>query len=218
LGIGYVEQKLDSNKNNDYILVFEADESEINNNVIFRYTESAYYTSNKLNASYKKVALKLQSLDEKTVMGKIKINEKMWLGASTIKDRTLSINGVTLDNSFTYEINSCFGGTCNKVNQTVKANIYSDTPTTLLRLLTSYEVDKSVTNNEIKNVQDLITRFGKIKYTIGNKQTGYAVVNRLPENYEGNYIIMEVPAAISQASNLELWLTIRNKQYVYVLK
>jgi hypothetical protein len=218
LGVGYNTQKIDHSPNN-YIFVFEIDESSYNyNNAIFRYIESTRISSNKVETRYKKVKLTPESLDTNNVVATIKKGEKMWLGQSSLKASTLIINDIEINKSFNYQVTSCINSVCSDIQKTISADIYTTKDLSILHIKDTYTSDKSAAYLEINNFRLLINKFGKLVYTINNKNYELAINDYTPNDYQGEDAYIEVPGYITNATSIKLMLMLRNKDYIYILK
>ena len=70
-----------------------------------------------------------------------------------------------------------------------------------------------------KDFVDFSMEYGKIVY-IDNKGKSHnlSIVDAVNRNYDGNYMYIEVPSELQEASKIRLIYTIRNKEYTYELK
>ena len=70
-----------------------------------------------------------------------------------------------------------------------------------------------------KDFVDFSKEYGKIVY-IDNKGKSreLSIVSAVRRDYDGNYMYLEVPQSLSEASEIRLVYTVRNKEYTYRLK
>ena len=70
-----------------------------------------------------------------------------------------------------------------------------------------------------KEFVDFSKEYGKIEY-IDNKGKlqELSIVNAVNRNYDGNYMYLEVPSNLQEASMIRLIYTVRNNGYTYRLK
>ena len=70
-----------------------------------------------------------------------------------------------------------------------------------------------------KEFVDFSMEYGKIDY-INNKGESkeISVVDAVNRNYDGNYMYLQVPQDLQEASMIRLVYTVRNKEYTYRLK
>lgn len=70
-----------------------------------------------------------------------------------------------------------------------------------------------------KDFVDFSMEYGKIDYIDSKgKRKEISVVDALGRNYTGNYMYLEVPQSLQEASVIRLVYTVRNKKYVYRIK
>ncbi len=70
-----------------------------------------------------------------------------------------------------------------------------------------------------KDFVDFSKEYGKIVYIDSKgKRRVTSVVNALNKNYNGNYMYLDVPQSLQEASEIRLVYTVRNKKHVYRLK
>ena len=67
---------------------------------------------------------------------------------------------------------------------------------------------------------DFLTMYGKINYINNNGEAkGIKIENALPTlQYYGKYVYLKVPDEVSEATSIELIVTVRNNKYKYKLK
>ena len=70
-----------------------------------------------------------------------------------------------------------------------------------------------------KDFVDFSMEYGKIVY-IDNKGKSHnvSIVDAINRSYDGNYMYLEVPQELQEASEIRLVYTVRNKEYIYRLK
>lgn len=216
LGTGYNNDIIKPNKTYNYILLFQVNDNAVNN-LTLRYTTRTYFSANELMSKYKKIKLISMPLDKVSTVGTTKLGEKMWLGESIIKDSSLSINNVEINDIFNYQTTICAGSSCDTYNKLIMASDTLFKTKTLLKIGITYKLDKSISYMGLNNFGELVKDFGEIKYIVDNKTYYTKFIDVTPSDYDGNDIYLETTSAIKQSSNLSLILTIRDKRYVYLL-
>jgi len=216
-GKGYRNQIIDSNNESSFIFVFEIDEKYKESKKIFRYTETLYVKSNKLKVKYKRILLEPTIIDEVITMGEANLEEKIWLGESAIKDSYLTINNLDIKDKFEYEANSCVLNECNVITRILLVDIYAINKT-LLKIDANYNPSDYVISIGYNKINDLISKFGKIKYLIDDQIYYSLLINETPNDQVEDYAFFEVSNKIKDADVIELVLTIRNMEYKFVLK
>ena len=75
----------------------------------------------------------------------------------------------------------------------------------------------SSSNTTYETLQDFI-RYGKIRYVVNGKAYEEKLKSNVTKKYRGNYLYFDVNEKIVNASSIELILTVRNNQYIYIIK
>ncbi|MDD3048790.1 MAG: DUF4352 domain-containing protein [Bacilli bacterium] len=218
IGKGYNEELVKPLSTNSYILIFLIDESEIDNDPTLRYTQSAYFKSNKLEAKYKKIDLNPESLDQKTTVGTAVLGEKLWLGESLIKDSSLLIKGIEIIDKVEYTATSCILDDCSTYNKSIIADDYDMKTKTLLKIDATIKLDKNISYTGIDNLGELINAFGKVKYTINHKAYYATLTNKTPDDYTDVFTFVQLTSKIKDGKEVKLIITVRNKEYIFSIK
>ena len=70
-----------------------------------------------------------------------------------------------------------------------------------------------------KDFVDFSKEYGKIDYIDNNgKRRETSIVDALNRSFNGNYMYLEVPQSLQEASEIRLKYTVRNKEYIYKVK
>lgn len=215
LGIGYNKQMIKTGTSNNYIFVFEVDESKLDTkNLMFRYTDNSYISGGGTSAKYNRFKLSPISLDKGESIGTAKLGDKLWFGQSILKDTSLSIDSIEIANKFTYKYNFCIDGSCSDIDKLVMADLDG----ILIHFTDTYALDQSLSYMGINKAGELVKHFGKIKYTIDNRDYTEVIMDYTPSNYAGTDAYIKVPSSVSLAQKIELILNVRSKIYKYTLK
>lgn len=73
-------------------------------------------------------------------------------------------------------------------------------------------------NTTTKTLLNNFVKYGKMRYVINQKTYSEALISHVTQNYKGNYLYLDVSSKIEDATSIEIVFTIRNNQYVYVVK
>ena len=169
-----------------------------------------YYQELDNNQPYlRKIKLKVEDLSKIDKQDPKKIGEE-----ETIKigeeENTFSIEDVTLTSQTTYNYRVCSRNhNCYSSENILKAR----SGKLLLQLFFSSDTFQG------KDFVDFSKEYGKIVY-IDNKGKSreISIVSAVRRDYDGNYMYLEVPQSLSEASEIRLVYTVRNKEYTYRLK
>jgi hypothetical protein len=213
LGIGYNNQVIEPNKANNYIIVFEIPIKALNNEMLIRYADSIFDKKQKI------VRVSSENISPINREKSVSIGDTLSLSTSIMKNSDITIKSIDFSDRFEYLYNDC-QTTCVEKKGTILPNFLTNYDKTILKLDVVYNLDKNLNLSEINNSYKFIDTFGIIKYIYNNKYKIHTLdlINLTPKNNKDNNIYIEVLEELKNASKIELILTIRNKQYTYVLK
>ncbi len=218
LGEGYSKQPIKSEQQKKFLFVFEINEEEINDNLIFRYTESIYFTVDSLHARYRKVRLSVEPLDDFQTVGTYKIGEEVSFNQSVLEGTRFSIENIEINDKFYYEATDCIQGECDVSVRIILTDYFSNNLRTLLKVSPVFQVSEEAKGIGIDSAGKLIATFGKLRYRIGDNSYESEIANKTPSNRIGEDVFLEVAERIKRADQIELILNVRNREYIYVLK
>ena len=218
LGVGYTNQIIKGKEQRNFILVFEVNDKELNDEIIFRFTESVYFSRQSLQAKYRRVRLMFKTLDNKQTVGKYQLEDKINFAQSLLKNSLLTIEAMEINNKFLYDALICIQDECSNITKLLLIDSLVGSPKILLKLLSFYKMDQAVNYLGINNVPKLITTFGKLRFKIGDNYYESLIKDMTPFDCVGNNFYFEVPEKIKNADSIDLIMTIRNKEYILTLK
>jgi hypothetical protein len=205
IGNGYYDQYIETNKNKDYIFVYKVKNEYFNSNMILRYADKLSFNKSGLNTRYKRFSITPTSLDTATEFHKADLGKEIYYGLSFLKETKIKINSIESNDKYEYRNNNVI--------------TYINDPTgnnTIMKINYDLTLDSSITY--AKTFKDLFNRFGSINYTLDGKSYSLNYSDVTPKGYTGNDMYLSVDKKITNASNIELIMTIRNKKYTHILK
>ncbi len=211
LGRGYNNQTISAGENRDFIVIFEIEETEKRDDIIFSWTESLYFSLTSLQAEYKKVRLKPFSLDEKERVAAKKIPEIISIN-SFIETVTFNINNYEIGDKINYMSLMCVQSICEEVQRIIIIAPETSQNKTLLKI--NYQIH----NSNIKDFPLFVNTFAKIRYNIEGKNYQTTIKNITPSDIIGNELFIEVSRDLIRAEKIEFLFNLRNKEYIYRLK
>lgn len=217
LGAGYTNQTIAAGEQGTFILVFEVDKTADFDNLIFRYRESLKITSTRLEAKYKRVKLDGAMIDTISKVREVNLGAELSLDTSALGNSKINISDAQIGDSFIYDASYCYNGTCSISKSNLTLN-YVTTQKTLLKISPTYLKDANITLANAGSMSTVITSYGFVRYTIGDKTYSSEMVNKTPSNYRGADLYYQVPIGVKNANSVELVLRIRDKEFVYKLK
>lgn len=201
-----------------YVMAYEIDKRYVN-----RSFKIVLYlgTSTKSNSFLAKTAtIKLKPTKYTSVerVRTAKLNEKISLSGTALKDSSINIKTMLITNRYEYQY-EC-GYKTNRYNCTDVVVADSSYQNKLSLIVMDYDLTLDNTAPSYQNINDLnafASNFMKIEYTYaGNKKTmnvRYANPAR-----EINKLILETDGEINEADKINLLITIRNREYAVRLK
>jgi len=210
------DTELVANSSNSYVLAYEIDEKEIDNEYQMMILEAISYQIGEIAPQYKKIKLKpYHAIDIETVetisLGKIATFEESNIGYSS-----LQIKNYLIKDNYSYKYQYCFmPGSCRELTENVSINSNNNK---LLILEGINELDQSTLYYKSARTKRLFPdHFISLEYEDMNGHHITSIENRTPETFKNGFIL-GVPNNIENANYVNLLITIRNKRYVIKLK
>ena len=201
LGNVFKKQTLKGNDTSNYFLIFEIKKPNENSNFILRYQDLVSHS--------KLIRIKLSIKDISGIVSKDtkKYPEEISIQVNKTKKLNYKINNYEIGTSFLYTHEVCNYNECyikeDIANSSVGRRI-------LYMKVSSDDTAHTVLENFIK--------YGKLRYVVNGKSYEERIKTNVTKKYRGNYFYFDINDLASNASSLELVLTIRNNQYIYKLK
>lgn len=219
LGTPYKGDKLKAGTNGDYILIFELDKPYLRKNYVINILESINYNVGDIKANYKKVKVVPEDISKVQNMGTYKQQEKISFKDSMLKDSSLKITNYNITNTYKYNYEFCINEDCRDSVGIVTPKYTKASNAILLVLDYDLKLDKTTNYYKSnKNASTFFSQFAKVRYSQnGSDSVTLNTENLTPKELEGK-VVLQVDAAIRNADNVELVLSIRNKEYVVKIK
>lgn len=201
LGNTFNGQPLNGKSGSNYFLIFEIKKPNKNSNFVLRYQDLT--THSKLI----RIKLLIKDISNFVVKDTKNLTEEMKVQINKKRTQKFTINSYEIGTSFLYTYESCNYNEC-YINESLTTT--SNNKKVLFMKVTSDE--------KIYSVVDDFVRYGKIRYVVNGQTYEEKVVLNFNKKYRGNYLYFNISENSSNATSLELVLTIRNNQYIYKLK
>lgn len=201
LGSVFQNQTLTGNTTNNYFLIFEIKNPSNNSNFVLRYQD--------LTEHYKliRIKLKIKDISSFVLRDTKKIKEEIEVAVNKNRTQKFIINNYEIGENFSYNYETCNYSEC--FIREDYTNPLSNKKVLFMK------VDSSDTTYLV--LQDLV-RYGKLRYIVNGKTYEEKVTSNVTKKYRGKYLYFNINSIATNASSLELVLTIRNNQYIYKLK
>lgn len=219
IGDSYFNEVILPGKSYEYLLVYEIETENIDKKLTFRILNDINPFKGEIEADYKEVDIKPIKLNEVITVAEKAMKENVNLSDSSLKESSIKINSYSLATSFTESYKYCSNNNCFDGKITIKPNLTQKFETTLMRLETEIKLNNSLfISKHLPTASDFMKYFATVNYTLDNK-IKTTKVDVITSKYVKNTVVfLEVPKEIEEASNIKLYLTIRNSRYIITLK
>ncbi len=216
IGNPYQNNLLIPKTSTDKLLIFEISNYNVNDNYLLKVFDYFKYDDRGSQETvYTSIRLKPITID-----GLIPGSKKFYgttnkFDLTLLKNSSLKIIDYNIDEIFSYEYDSCDDNNeCRKLTGVVSAE-NNKVLLILDNILSLDETSFYYKNNAKKN--NFFSDFGSIRYTLNGKSYTTKVKLMNPSNYDNKAILQTVPG-IKNAQTIDLYITIRNRQYIIGLK
>lgn len=159
----------------------------------------------------------VQYIDVKRVRN-AKINETISFSGTSLKESSLNIKSVLITNRYEYQYECGYKTDKYKCMDVVVAGASYQNKSTLIVM--DYDLVLDKTTSSFQNINDanaFATNFMEVEYILDGK-TKKANVKYANPSREINKLILETTSEINEASEINLLVTIRNREYTIKLK
>ena len=159
----------------------------------------------------------VQYIDVKRVRN-AKINETISFSGTSLKESSLNIKSVLITNRYEYQYECGYKTDKYKCMDVVVAGASYQNKSTLIVM--DYDLVLDKTTSSFQNINDanaFATNFMEVEYILDGKAKKANVKYANPSR-EINKLILETTSEINEASEINLLVTIRNREYTIKLK
>ncbi len=204
---------------NDYIVVFEIDESEENEDYILRLKNFDDSTFGKIETKYKNIIIKPIDLTQDVDKGVFEYGSTLNFSDTILKNYKLKLSNIEIADKFKEKYVKTISG--EKIDSFYSIiPIHNNGQSTILKITANFEnIDNNTTMSKyIRKPVDLFSYYGIISYRyLGNYKT--EKLTRINVSYENDkYSYLEVPKEVENANKVKLILLIRGSKYTFNLK
>lgn len=203
MGNLYKKEKLKAKRSTNYLLIFEVDKPEEDENFILAYQD----VSNK-NLPLKKVKIKVTDLSKFKEKSRKGMLEDLKVPLNKDEAKEMIVYNYSIVDSVLYTYKDCNVYDCYMVEDIMRAQNNKK----ILYMKMNFFGDS---NMEFIN---FATRYGKVKYKINGVWYTSKMVDASPRYYNGSHLYILVEDELVNAEEIQLVFTIRTYQYFYVLK
>ena len=219
-GKPFVGEKIKKESKDYYVLAYEIEEKDLAKEYTIKILESIDYTIGEIVAKYKNIKLKPPVINKIKEIESLEVGKIANLKESNLKYTTFQLHSSSFGNSYTYSYEYCTNtNKCSTLKDKITTNASSTIEkTTLLILDMEYHLDEtSIYANAIKSNQKFFEHFFSLRIKKNGETKNISLKNRTTP-YMKNALVFETRYEALEADQVDLLLTVRDKQYVYHLK
>lgn len=209
----YYGEQIAANNSTEYVLAYELNKNQVANSYTIKVLDSISYTKTSIIPKYKEITLNPTKINTINNQGTFNKGDTITFNKTNLQKTTLQINDYSVTDQVVYTYDYCYNETCTTSNKSLTAGLnVNGLRTTLLVLdgILNLDSDASYTKYQQSN-NNFFKDFGLIEYTINGSTNVGNITNVTPSNLTDK-IILQIPAAVSKASSINLILTIRNQK------
>lgn len=200
----------------NYLLVYEIPASYIDDKMTFRYTMDFDVFADTVRPKYARVKLTPINLDKNIEVTTYELADSISFKQSVMSNLYLTIDSYEINQTMAEYYRFCTSTKeCFDSVEYITPSI-GNIDKTVLKLTGKLENSNIV---GIYNLYNLVDKFGKIEYKIGDTTKKTSIIGKINTNHNSNdtYYI-EIPKEVEQADKISLKFNVRNKVYEYILK
>ncbi len=213
----YYSNTIRSNTKNTYSMVYQLNEADVKKNYQIKISNGTVLSENLIIGSYNYVTISPIVINNVSTVSTTNMGSVLNFSGSYLGNTTLKLDNPIITNRYIYDYESCFKDNCNAYKGLVSID-YTVNNTTLIVLDYEYNIDNTIPfYTYSSNINTFMKTFVKIKY-IENLKTAYANIKDVTPSLLKGKIVLETTNKINDSEELELAITIRNKEYLYKIK
>lgn len=215
IGKIYQGEIINADESNDYVFVYQLDKDQVKSTYEMRILSGLTQKNTKLLTKYKKISIKPENIVKKETLGSTELNKQVDLSSTTIGDTTFTLNNLKVVQSYIYTYDSCdTKNNCNKIQDV----ILPSGGNALVIIEDELSLDK--TSSYYKNSdKDFYSDFITLQYTYtitvggdtGPRTKTTNLKNITPKSLK-DQSVYEVPSTLLQADEINMIITVRNKE------
>lgn len=212
LGETYINNKISSDKFDNYILVFKVKVNDIKD-MILKYSD---YANEEIKISINPINLNIKKEGVSS-----SLNNELIFVNSVFDDTKFKIESYEFGDSFKLDYKYCVEENCYDSAEYVNVSASSNYNKTLLKLVGAVKYDEKLPIVKNNSMYKFINNYATIKYKEGNdmkiSHAGLKEIKPRHTNVKNTYFI-EVPSKLKDAESIILEFNVRNVIYNYVIK
>ena len=212
-GSCYFGEEIKGKTSSEYVLVYELDKEQYRKSYNLRVLDSIVYGIGELHPKYRLITLNPDIQTTIESMGTSKIGNTISLEDTTLLNSTIKVNDYYFNNKFVYEYEKCNNEDCQLYTKSISTSsntFFLIDADILLDEKSYYYINKVWRDN-------FYSDFVKLEYTYSGKKYTANLTNKTPQNYIGEYMVLEVPKSLQYAKDIKMVITIRDRRAIIEL-
>ena len=212
LGAGYSKDRIENGKEESYILVYELNKNQVQDEYIFKIIDEIEYSAGTINSKVKTIKIKPNKYISKQEIGTYKLKDRVTLYETVLNSSSLAINSYSISTKYSYQFDACIRGNCQSKTEAVVADTAKDKTLLILGGEVNLDQNSFFAKNK-KSSLSFFEAFAKVKYD-GNISS----INDLTPTSLVDKYLLEVDNKVSKAKTVDLIISVRGKTYTVNLK
>lgn len=212
----FTDSPIVSGTKNTYVFAYELNTNILNNKFFVKMNTGAIKKSNLYYVTSALINIDPIIIDEVADIGKTGLNQVLNLSGTYLLNTTITINDYKLTDKYIYNYKACVSSNnCREFKDIISR---TSTNETLLVLTGTVKIDETCAYFQNKNAKTkFANNFFKVEYIKNDTKYISNIVDVTPSNFNEGFIL-KVSNGITDADEINLLTTIRNKQYRISLK
>lgn len=215
LGVAYTGQKL-TDEYQEYVLIYEIPSSLKNKRMDLIYTEQIVSGIFKDKTDDIRIPLFVQDLDLKKEIEYINYNQSYIGGSGLLEGYEFKINNIELNTNFKINYNVCVNSDeCYTYYEYLSPSLSGISDKAILKLDMNLTIPEE---GKIKNVSDLLTKFGSVEYVLDNVNKKTNITRKIETTHKDKYSYFEIKKEVLESDSVSLVLKVRNDVFKFKIK
>ena len=218
-GLPYLGDNVEPQGNRTINLAYKISEDDIDSTFYLKIYKGSTTTDKKFQANYNELKLKPSKQIDIGDASKVSMKTPLSFVNSNAGNTTLNILKYEIKNSYVYTYKDCNNDVCREKTDVITPDYTKfNSKSALLVLDYEFNQDENTTYYRFgKTFSSFVNNFLKVRYKKNDNTYESKVLSRTTEYLAGKEVI-QVDKEIMDADSIELVFTIRNRNYIIVLK
>ena len=218
-GVNYYRQTLKPDETRDFTFIYEVPIEYYDSELILRHLKDIVIEDGQLVYLYTKVRLSPKEFDEKaTTVSTSNVGDTISLSDSIYGNSTFTIEDVSMNSIFYYNITKCSKNGCQSRLNTLTPSNTERFNLALMRIKYKLDLDYDTLGKNYKT-PDFISDFGSIRFVLNGKEYNNRLeLTDVTPYVTNDYVFVQIRDYVREAEKVYLDLKIRDKVYTIILK